>query len=219
MKFYRIKQHSVLPALLALGLLGGMPTAQAGLVLDLNTGGAPTPCGGCGAVTGQTFGWGFTVLNSITVDGLGVWDAGSDGIGASLPTGLWTSGGTLLASATLSDADTPVASASSDGRWLFETIAPITLSPGNYLIGAVFFSILPPAQVGAPFVTSPDISGISGKVNPGGTDSGFQAPTDNFGGPIFGPTLRQVTAAVPEPASLALFAIGGLGLAARRRAS
>src|SRR5262245_43730350 len=71
----------VLTATVALGLLAGglqVPVGQATLVLDLNTGATAASCGGGGS-NGTTFGWAFTVLNVITVDGLGVWDARSDG--------------------------------------------------------------------------------------------------------------------------------------------
>lgn len=188
--------------------------ANAAFVLDLNTGGTPAPCGNCGNTTGATFGWTFTVSTSFTIDGLGVWDAGADGIGTSSQVGLW-SGGTLLASATVSDASTPVASASADGEWLFETIAPVTLTPGTYNIGAIFFAAIPLAQTGAPFVTISEIGGVSG-VNGPFPDGGFQDPTSAFTIPIFGPTMR-LAAVVPEPSSLLLLGAGLLGLAAARR--
>jgi PEP-CTERM motif len=187
--------------------------ADAALVLDLNTGGTPAFCGGCGNTSGTTVGWTFTVSSSFTINGLGVWDAGADGIGTSTQVGLW-SGGALLASATVSDASTPVASASADGDWLFETIAPVTLTPGTYNIGSVFFVAVPTAQFDAPFVIIPEIGGISG-VNGPNPDGGFQDPTIAFGTPIFGPTMRLVEA-VPEPSSFLLLAVGLLGFVAAR---
>ena len=96
--------------------------AIAGLVLDLNTSGSATVCGdGCGSTAGGTLGWSFTVLNPITIDALGVWDAGADRLGTgSTPVGLWTSSGTLAATATITSASIPVSSGSADGDWLFE---------------------------------------------------------------------------------------------------
>jgi hypothetical protein len=193
-------------AVISLGVAGN---AQASLVLDVNPGGAQAPCGSCGNVTGTTFGWGFDVTSSLTVDGIGVWDTGSNGIGTPVQAGLWTSTGTLLASVSISDSSTPVASASSSGQWLFEDIAQLTLNPGSYLIGSIFYNSTPTANIGS-FTTIPEITNIVGRIGTS-PNGGFQAPTNSFGIPIFGPTLRQATSqSVPEPASL----IGVLGLGA-----
>src|SRR5262245_5459172 len=105
--------------------------AQADLVLDLAPGGTATPCGGCSG--GVTYGWSFSVRNAITIDGLGIWDAGANGLGQpSVQIGLWSSAGTLLASTSVTDASTQVASANLAGEWLFESIAALTLGAGDY---------------------------------------------------------------------------------------
>src|SRR5580692_5423432 len=124
--------------LFALGLAGTTPLAHADLVLDLQTGGTVGGCSFDCINGGQTFGWAFTVNSTITVDGIGVFDVGAGPLGGSTQAGLWTAGGTLLASATISDSSTPVASASADGQWLFENFAAITLTPGDYVLGNVF---------------------------------------------------------------------------------
>lgn len=131
---------------------------------------------------------------------------------------LSTSAGTLLASATVSNASTVVASASNQGSWLIETIASITLLPGNYLLGAVFYTSEALAQIGSSFTNIPDIT-VGGGVRNGASNTGFTAPLASFGSQIFGPTMRMADNVVPEPAGLALVGLGLFGLAAFRRRS
>lgn len=202
----RMSALSVLSAVLALSFLAS-PNTQAGLILDLNTGGAPTPKGLPGV---DTFGWAFSVNSAITVDGLGIWDTNADGIGSAQSVGLWTNSGTLLASAVVQNSSTQVASASADGNWLFETIAALLLTPGDYVVGSTFSETEPFAQIGAPFVTIPEVTLLEGRQGTGG----FSFPGTTFSAPIFGPTLRtQDVQAVPEPGSFSLFLLGGIGLA------
>ena len=118
-----------------------------------------------------------------------------------------------MASATATDGSTPVASASADGLWLFEDIALLTLAPGSYVIGSVFFSQLPTAHVGASFTNIAEIAVVGGVLGP--FDAGLVFPGDSFEFPIFGPTMRL--AAVPEPATLALLGLGLAGFGAVRR--
>ena len=193
------------------------PAAHAELVLDLTGGGAAAPCGSCGDASGRTVGWEFTVSSTITVDGIGVWDEGADGIGPDVLAGLWNDAGTLLASVTIGNGSTSVASALVAGEWLFESIAAQVLNPGTYRVGSVFYNLTPLARIGTPTLsTIPEISVIHHLIGPGGANSGLADPTDTFGNQVYGPTLRLAMPA-SEPAGLALAAVGLVGLTALRR--
>jgi hypothetical protein len=200
--------HRILSAgILATGLLCGATAAQASLVLDASPGlNFQVPCFICGNSNGATLGWAFTLTSSITVDGLGVWDSGSNGLGRSIQAGLWTGTGTLLASTTVTDGSTPVASASASGRWLFNNIPALKLDPGNYLIGSIFFNSVPTANIGS-FTTIPEITNVDFRIGslPNG---GFQAPFNTLpvplpvAIPVAGPTLRTQDVPPPPPSEV-----------------
>jgi hypothetical protein len=187
-------------------LFASMPL-QAGVLIDI-TDGTPATCGSCGTA-GTTFGYQFQLTNSYTIDGLGVWDEGANGLGDTAMTGLWNSAGTLLASALVTDASDVVASAITSGRWLVEDIATLTLGPGTYRIGTLFHASTPIARTNATPITAAGLTVLGGMQST--LNTGFSLPNQVFGLTIYGPTLREATAAVPLPSGLLL---GALGLAA-----
>ena len=203
---------SVFAAALTAFVFASPLPVQAGPILDLEPGGNPLICGGCG-VGGSTFGWAFDVTSAITVDGLGAWDFAADGIGPAVEVGLWTDSGLLLASATLSDAS-PLESSAGDGAWRFEDIAALTLDPGRYALGLVFFDTTPLAQLNADIMTIPEITFVEGRFS-NSIGSGFLFPGSVFLDPIFGPNLR--TQMIPEPGTFALLGLGLTGFGAVRR--
>jgi hypothetical protein len=168
--------------------------------------------------TNQTIGWQFSTSTTIDVTHLGFWDASpGNPLGQTHQVGLWTGTGTLLASTTV------LTTSALTGDFRYESIAPVTLGPGTYLIGA---------EIKAPFLdfyatfatsitTAPEITHLGDARNASG--GGFSSPgivTTNEG--RFGPNFQFNVNSVPEPGSLTLLGLGSMSFAAyalRRRAA
>ena len=169
-----------------------------------------------------TLGWSFTVNQPIAVTALGFFDDalspfGTTGLKQDHLVSLWTAGGTLLTQTTITNASTPVASTAADGRWLFNDIPAVILTPGTYVIGALnsasaqcatcdYFRYLDTAT------TSSAITFIEARENVSG--NGFPSTKDsarNAG--YFGPDFAFTP--VPEPSmgilvgTMGLIGIGG----------
>lgn len=192
--------------------------AKATLVLDLGPGGFALPCDNiCGTTNGRTFGWSFDVTSTIQVNGLAAWDSVVAAFGRDVQAGLWTDAGALLASTTISGSS-PSEPSNGDGVWRVESIAVLTLTPGRYLLGQVFFDGSPIVQSEAPITTIPEITLVEGRTS-SIFDGGLAFPDWPFNPPPFGPNLRL--AQLPEPATIALFGFGlglvGIGSLIRRR--
>lgn len=173
-----------------------------------------------------TFGWSFSVDQTVKVDALGFFDdeirTGPD-LNQDHLVSLWTIDGDLLAQTTITNASTPVASTAEGGEWLFNDIDPVILTAGEYVVSAFDpactstsdcddIRYLDTASV------SPLISFIEAVENPSG--NGFPSnsiPERNDG--YFGPNLR--IEAIPVPAAAWLFGsglIGLIGVARRKKA-
>ena len=160
-------------------------------------------------------GWQFTASQPLQVVALGLWDEGSGGLEVSHEVGLWSASGALLVSAVVNDASTPIASHSSDGRWLFTEITPLSLTPGVYVTGAVWGN----PNTGADLfrftstVTTPGSVTIHGRTEA----TLLPAPVLVFPGLTPGPPASgwfgpNLATAIPEPGGVGLLLMGGLML-------
>jgi hypothetical protein len=171
--------------LMLLGLILFSPPADAVPVVDFTGGGAEV------AGSSSVVGWEFSVSSAITIDALGFWDEAGDGLNTAHDVGLWNGDGTtLLTSTTVNNSSTPAASTSPDGFWRFQSISPLVLVPGNYVVAATV-SNFDPLRNGLffalPITTIPDVSFIESRF------LGVPAlayPPSAIGIDSFGPNLR-----------------------------
>jgi len=101
----------------------------------------PDPIQGLAMCQTYTCGVVFTVLQDVDVQSLGQWDENEDGLEMDATVGLWSVGGTLMASAVVpSGSSAPL----TDG-YRYATIAPVHLVAGQqYVLGSAY------AMTGAP---------------------------------------------------------------------
>ena len=157
-----------------------------------------------------TLGFSFSLSQATTIDGLGYWTGGTL---SSHQVGIWSSSGNLLASGTVSAADPLL------GNYRYDSISPLLLGAGNYVIGGQFFGGLFPSDL-AGVTTAPNFTWTGDRQIQGG----FALPTEayltygNQGIALVNFSIAQ-TNAVPEPATWAMMLIGfgAIGASLRRR--
>jgi hypothetical protein len=156
----------------------------------------------------RTIGWAFAANSDVTVVSLGFFDFRQDGLNRAHDVGLWTSGGTLLASATV-QTSSPLADWF---RWV--SITPLSLTAGqSYVLGAFVVGMdnIDCFELDAASVTTvPQITydGLARYVYA----SSLTFPSVIYGygtNGLFGPNIQIEV--VPEPSTLVL-AFAGLGL-------
>ena len=176
---------------------------------------------GAGSATTSGFftvGYRFTVTGTQTVTGLGVFDYGADGLAQAHDVGLWNNNQTLLASTTVSTANSvAIASGSTQGNWREVAVTPVTLTAGDYYVGAYYSSSNTDAFVlSAPFTS---IAGFAFGSDAFVSGSQLTFPTRSTGttasAAYVGPGVFTAgavgSATAPEPGSLALFGLGLVG--------
>ena len=136
-------------------------------------------------------------------------DSGGEGLQHDHVVSIWTDeiGGALQAQTTITNASTPVASTASNGRWLFNSIMPVRLEPGQYVIGAHD----PACEVDCDRIrlqattvtTTPGITFVENRDgSPAEFPPGGEFDLQDLA--YFGPSFRGVV--VPEPSSGILLA-------------
>lgn len=204
-------------AVAGIGLLSLCATAAHAQTKGLDfTGGNPIPN------FGYTLGWDFSVSSDISVSGLGVWDEGSNGLSTSHQIGIWDSGNNLIASTTITNANSTASSSTNTaGQWLFTSVTPVTLAAGNYTIGALFAGT---SEIWRSNATVAAANGITYGQTRFSYGSNFAKPTvtENSNG-YFGPNFQFGSVAVVPEANtatmlgLALPVIGTVVVVRRRK--
>ncbi len=162
-----------------------------------------------------TLGWKFSVTAPTSVEALGVYDAGQDGLAGPAQVGLWlASGGTPLVQTTVAAGT----SATLDGYFRFAPVTSTTLTPGvEYIVGSHLDSDLATSLFGGNGIVDPRVSVIDARYSSFGSGFGFPDQTDlGTDGVAFLGGNFQLTP-VPLPAAAWLFGSGLAGIAALRR--
>ena len=197
-------KRNTLAAALGLSLLASA-SAVAGNIADFTT-----PTVDFSNNNNWTLGFEFHVNSPITITGLSIYDDRKDGLATTHDAGLWTSGGTLLASTVI-----PAGTAAPLVGWFrVQSISAVTLGVGDYVVGArTEFENYTWNPIG--FSTIPQVTFLVDKFSIGG---GLNFPTSSSGlvGFFGGNASTGVT--VPDNGNtVALLGASVLGLAALRR--
>jgi hypothetical protein len=165
-----------------------------------------------------TLGFSFTLSQNVTVTALGAYDSGQDGLWGDAEVGIWDENGVLLISTTVAAGT----SGFLDGYFRYNGIAPFALSAATtYIIGAFATSDVASSyntnQGGIGFF-NPLVNAIEDRYIYNDVFAYPDSSNSEPGGAWLGANFQF--SVVPEPSSLALLGIGGIGwglVAYRRR--
>ncbi|MEH2049063.1 DUF4082 domain-containing protein [Nostoc sp.] len=194
-----VKKLSMAAPLILATALVSAPSVYASEAIQSLTGGTNFPAFNG---TNQTIGWSFTANDNLSVTGLGFYDpTPANPLSQSHLVGLWTSGGTLLASTTV-QTNSPLT-----GSFRYQGITSLNLFSGtSYVIGAAITSPFSDIYNIPTFVnTAPEIT-LTGSAR-NASSGGFSFPsTLTAGNGRIGPNFSFQTSsvAVPEPSDYPL---------------
>lgn len=162
-----------------------------------------------------TLGYSFLVNSSITVTGLGVFDAGSDGLNVSHDVGLWDASGNLLASTTVGAGTV----APLNGFYRMSSISGVALTAGSvYYVGSVN-GIDNDGWMQDPsvLIAAPQITYLSRQYEFSGGSLVFPDLVGSGSTGYFGGNFEFGTSTAPEPGSLLMLGSGVLAAAGALR--
>jgi hypothetical protein len=167
-----------------------------------------------GSSTGDVVGFRFTADETGFITQLGVLNDQADGVLDSAHlVGIWDSNQDLLGSVSVDSTGTLV------NDFYYAPVDPIAITAGNvYTLGALYTATDNDSYLSSP--TSMPLMHISNTngVFPSAGDLGFVYPAnDSTNLARLGPNAFFTTQVIPEPSSLALLGLVGLGLVLRRR--
>jgi hypothetical protein len=158
-----------------------------------------------------TLGYSFLVNSSITVTGLGVFDANSDGLNVSHDVGLWDSAGNLLTWTTVPAGTV----APLNGYYRMATISGYSLTAGNvYYVGSVNgLDNDGWLQDPSTLIAAPEITYLSRQYQSSGGGLVFPNLVGSGSTGYFGGNFEFGGSPVPEPGSLLMLGSGVLAAA------
>jgi hypothetical protein len=162
-----------------------------------------------------TLGWKFSVTAPTSIEALGVYDSGQDGLAGPAQVGLWlASGGAPLVQTTVAAGT----DAALDGYFRFTPVTSTALTPGiEYIVGAHLDGDAT-SLFGGNGIVDPRVSVIDVRYSSFGSGFGFPDQTDpGTDGAAFLGGNFQLTP-VPLPAAAWLFGSGLVGLGSLARA-